>query len=142
MLIERIKSDLLTARKNRATVATNSLTALVGEAVMVGKNSGNRDSTDEEVCTVVRKFIKNLEETRRNLTAHNKATDVCDEELKIISQYLPKQLACDELKDAIVKIVLENPGANLGLVMRVLKEQYSGLYDGKAASELANQILE
>lgn len=142
MLINRIRADLLTARKNRQTVATNSLTALVGEAVMVGKNAGNRDSTDEEVCATVRKFLKNLEETRKNLQAHNKDTTACEEEIQIISQYLPKQLASDELKDAIVKIVLENPGANLGLVMKVLKEKYSGLFDGKLASELAKQILE
>lgn len=142
MLIEQIKSDLLAARKNRATVAANALTALVGEAVMVGKNAGNRVSTDEEVVATVRKFLKNLDETRRNLLAHNKDVAACEEEIQIISQYLPKQLACDELKDAIVKIVLETPGANLGIVMRVLKEKYPGLYDGKVASELAKQVLQ
>lgn len=142
MLIERIKSDLLAARKSRATVATNSLTALVGEAVMVGKNAGNRESTDDEVIATVRKFIKNLEETKRNLINHNKDTAVCDEELAIISKYLPQQMSSDQLKAAIADILAENAGANMGVVMKVLKEKHSGLYDGKLASEIAKQVLQ
>ena len=141
MLIERIKADLLTARKARATVAANSLTALVGEAVMVGKNAGNRESTDEEVIAMVRKFLKNLEETKRNLIAHNKDTSACDEEIVVISKYLPQQMSADDLRTAISTIVAENVGANMGVVMRVLKEKYAGLYDGKLASEVAKQVL-
>lgn len=141
MLIERIKADLLTARKARATVAANSLTALVGEAVMVGKNAGNRESTDEEVVATVRKFLKNLEETKRNLVAHNKDTSVCDEEIAIISRYLPQQMSADELRSAITVIVAETAGANMGVVMKVLKEKYAGLYDGKLASTLTKEVL-
>lgn len=141
MLIERIKADLLTARKARATVAANSLTALVGEAVMVGKNAGNRESTDEEVVATVRKFLKNLEETKRNLVAHNKDTSVCEEEIVIISRYLPQQMSADELRSAITVIVAETAGANMGVVMKVLKEKYAGLYDGKLASTLTKEVL-
>lgn len=141
MLIDTIKVDLLSARKARATVATNSLTALVGEAVMVGKNSGNRDSTNEEVLATVRKFLKNLEETKRNLVEHGKDTAVCEEEIAIISKYLPQQMSADELKSAIVSIVTENAGANMGVIMKVLKEKFAGLYDGKLASEIAKQVL-
>lgn len=141
MLIEKIRADLLTARKARATVAANSLTALVGEAVMVGKNAGNRESTDEEVIATVRKFLKNLEETKRNLVAHNKDTAVCEEEIAIISKYLPQQMSVDELRSAVAAIAAETAGANMGVVMKVLKERYAGLYDGKLASEVVKQVL-
>lgn len=141
MLIERIKADLLTARKARNMVAANSLTALVGEAVMVGKNAGNRESTDEEVIAMVRKFLKNLEETKRNLVAHGKNVAVCEEEIAIISKYLPQQMSADELKSAIVTIAEETAGANMGVVMKVLKEKYAGLYDGKLASTLTKEVL-
>ena len=141
MLIDKIRADLLTARKNRQTIATNSLTALVGEAVAVGKNAGNRDSTDEEVIAMVRKFLKNLEETKRNLVAHNKDTSACDEEITVISKYLPQQMSADELRTAVSAIVTEHAGANMGIVMKVLKEKYAGLYDGKIASEIVKQVL-
>lgn len=141
MLIEKIRADLLVARKARETVTANSLTALVGEAVMVGKNAGNRESTDEEVIATVRKFLKNLEETKRNLVAHGKDTAVCEEEIKILGQYLPQQMSADDLKSAITAIVAETAGANMGVVMKVLKERYAGLYDGKLASEVVKQVL-
>lgn len=140
-VLNKIREDLLAARKSRETVTANALTALVGEAVMVGKNNGNRESTDDEVLATVRKFIKNLEETKRNLVAHNKDTVVCEEEIKILSQYLPKQMNEDELRAAINSIVSEHTSANMGLIMKLLKEKYNGLYDGKLASELTKQLL-
>lgn len=140
-VLNKIREDLLAARKSRETVTANALSALVGEAVMVGKNNGNRESTDDEVLATVRKFIKNLEETKRNLVAHNKDTVVCEEEIKILSQYLPKQMNEDELRAAINSIVSENTTAGMGLIMKLLKEKYNGLYDGKLASELTKQLL-
>ena len=63
MLIEKIKHDQLVARKNRSTVESTLLTTLIGEADMVGKNNGNRDPFDEEVISVVKKFLKGVNET-------------------------------------------------------------------------------
>ena len=49
MLINQIKSDALEARKARQTNTATLLTTLYSEASMVGKNDGNRESTDAEV---------------------------------------------------------------------------------------------
>ena len=51
--------------------------------------------------------------------------------------FLPKQLTADELKEIIGGVVAANGIAGpkgTGLVMKMLKEQYDGLYDGKVAS--------
>ena len=66
-LLAKLKADSLQARKDGNKVAANLLVTLVSEATMVGKNAGNRDSTDEEVQRVVKKFLDNTIETRNHI---------------------------------------------------------------------------
>lgn len=61
-LIEQIKAKNLEARKAKLTAVVNVLTPLIGEAEMVGKNAGH-PVTDAEVVQMIKKFIKNLDET-------------------------------------------------------------------------------
>ena len=71
-LIERIKEDNLAARKNRDQVRATLLTTLFSEAVSVGKNAGNRETTDAETLAVIKKFIKGIDDT---LSAMKDKTD-------------------------------------------------------------------
>ena len=128
-LIETIKNDSLNARKARNALKSNLLTTLYSEAGIIGKNNGNRESTDEEVIGVVKKFIKNTEIL---LGLHD--SEETKTELTYLKEYLPKQLSNYELKNIISGLI--DSGNNIGQVMKHLKENYSGLYDGKVASQL------
>ena len=61
-LLSQLKKDALTARKQGAGLRGTLLSTLIAEAEMVGKNAGNRDSTDDEVQGTIRKFLKNNQE--------------------------------------------------------------------------------
>ena len=74
-LIERIKEDNLAARKNRDQVRATLLTTLFSEAVSVGKNAGNRETTDAETLAVIKKFIKGIDDT---LSAMKDKTDIAE----------------------------------------------------------------
>jgi hypothetical protein len=58
--MEQIKAKQIAARKSGSADA-GLLTTLLGEAAMVGKNAG-RETTDQEVVAVVKKFVKNIDE--------------------------------------------------------------------------------
>ena len=62
-ILESVKKAQLQARKEKRAVDASTLTTLIGEAEMIGKNDGNRASTDAEVVTVIKKFVKNIDET-------------------------------------------------------------------------------
>ena len=141
MLLEKLQADLLTARKARQPVATNLLTALVGESAMVGKNAGNRISTDDEVIATIRKFLKNAEETSGRLVTAGKDTSVISEEIAILKTYLPQQMDDVSLRAAISDLILSSGNANMGSIMKLLKEAHGGLYDGRRANELIKEIL-
>ena len=139
-LIEKIKHDQLTARKGKNTEVATLLTTLIGEAEMIGKNAGNRAPSDEEVTAVIKKFVKNNNET----IAH--CGDIqglqLGKENQVLEAYLPVQLTEESLKAAVTSYLLrEDAQRNMGAIMGWLKHQFGGNYDGKLASSVVKQAL-
>jgi uncharacterized protein YqeY len=97
MLIEKIKHDQLVARKNRDQIESTLLTTLIGEADMVGKNNGNRDPFDEEVISVVKKFLKGVNETIAILEKSGRDVSQFEKEREILDSYLPTQLTKEKI---------------------------------------------
>ncbi len=146
-LIAQIKSKNLEARKAKLTAVVNVLTPLIGEAEMVGKNAG-RDVTDAEVVQMVKKFIKNLDETIKVLGDNDPRTLAAMGEKMTLEGFLPKQLDEAQLRTEIGKILQEldeldgtHTKPKMGDVLRTLKFSFDGQYDGKMASELVKEAL-
>ena len=98
MLLQKIKEDMNNARKSSDRLKLNLLGTLHADAVKIGKDDGNRESSDFEVVSVIKKFIKNLDETiLANLKLPNTNTALLDREKEILEVYLPKQLSKEEL---------------------------------------------
>ena len=114
---------------------------------MVGKNAGNRESTDKEVLQVIEKFIKNANEIQTILLKNNKNTCNIVSEILVLSKYLPKKMTYEELGHVIRGIIkeltlIEDKSPKLmGEVMGMLKTLHSGEYDGKMASEIVKKEL-
>jgi hypothetical protein len=162
MLLEKIKADSITARKAKDTTAANLLTTLYSEAAMVGKNIGNRESTDVEVMSVIAKFLKNAEETFRltaltltsamgqygmlhDLSAARVSTLTA--EIRILKGYMPQQLTEQNIGDIVSRLIHDNAGTggpklNMGMIMAHLKATYGGQYDGKMASAVVKRFFE
>jgi uncharacterized protein len=141
-LLEQIKSDINLSRKKSKKVRISILSTLYGEAVSIGKNDGNRESTDTEVSKLITKFIKNNNES---LAILKKNIPKLKFENKLLSRYLPKQLSEGELVAAI-SCIIGDLGASspkdMGKVMKELKAQHGGLYDGKSASQIVKEQLQ
>lgn len=145
-LLAKIKSDQLAARKEQTAVKSALLTTLIGESEMIGKNAGNRETTDTEVVAVIKKFIKNIDETLGHLKVFPASYDYTRGvlEKQILEEYLPKQLTEAELRVVIFDVIatgLQNSGSqiNRGTVMKELKNGYAGQYDGKLAAAIVSE---
>lgn len=139
LLLNQIKSDQLAARRARDTLRASLLTTLYSEASTIGLNLGKRDSTDQEVIQVIKKFIKNIDE------CVNAGADPDDllEEKKILEGYLPNQLTEDQITDIVLNILngLDETKKNIGKVTGLLKADYAGQYDGATASKVIKSLL-
>ncbi len=145
-LLEKIKADSLTARKAKNTVRATLLVTLYSEAANIGKNNGNRETTDAEVNAVIMKFIKGVDLTLEALKDSGDVARVeaAQNEKSVLLEYAMKQLTEAELTSVISDIVATLPEVNqkqMGTVMKSLKASYEGQYDGQLASKLIKQAL-
>lgn len=139
-LLEQIKSDQLQARILADKPKASILTTLIGESEMVGKNDGNRDTTDQEVIATIKKFIKNIDET----IAVAGPTETLVAEKDALQLYLPRQLTEPELRVTIGNIIVTqglSGSKAMGQLMGELKKNHAGSYDGGLASKLAKELL-
>jgi uncharacterized protein YqeY len=150
-LIEKIRADQLASRKaaikypETNKLQADLLTTLLGEAVMVGKNAGSRETTDAEVVAIVKKFIKNIDDTLAHLNGGKTFPDFqligLKAERMVLENYLPRQLSEDDLI-AIVKAHVESqPLSTMPILQKYLKENHAGTYDGKLATTVINTVL-
>lgn len=146
MLLENIKNEITKARKASDSVRLSILTALYAESAIVGKNDGNRASTDQEVMAVAKKFIKNNVETIDTLTKKGIDVAYLEAENNVYSEFLPKQLSEAELRLIVNQIILDNgltvvDNKLVGTVMKELKIKYEGAYDAKLAKQIIDSTV-
>lgn len=141
-LLTQIKKDQLEARKARDTDRATLLTTVIGEATAIGKNDGNRETTDKEVTDLIGKFVKNINETINvigdsNADRYNSLLT----EKSILQQYLPTQLTEQQIQDIVQKLIDSHTAVTVGYAMSFLKEHHNGQYDGKLASTIIKNAL-
>lgn len=141
-LLQQIKDKSLLARKERDPMAT-FLVTLYAEAARVGKDNGNRESTDDEVLSTLRKFkegAKTIIETSTNQDLLEQAVA----ETILVDTFLPIMLTEHELTAIINGYIVSTPdidSKSMGVIMSKLKQEHLGLYDGQLAAKLVKDAL-
>jgi uncharacterized protein YqeY len=148
MNIAIIKAAQLEARKARNSVKATLLTTLIGEAEMIGKSAGNRESTDAEVLQVIRKFEKNLNENIKLFTGNIGkliALDYAEQELAILQEFLPQKISDEQVKQDIENVIcqyqLAREQKSMGTVVKELKVKYGAQFDGQQVSAMFKQMV-
>lgn len=143
MLMSKIQAASLEARKAKQSERATILVTLFAEVQKVGKDAGNRDTTDDEAVRIVKKFLKGVDEF---LVVAKDETTVTRLQLEkaVLEEFLPKQADEAALRQAIGDIVsaLADKGPKaVGVVMKGLKDRFAGNYDGAMASKLVKEVL-
>ena len=149
-LKETIQHDLTTALKSKDTVVTGTLRMVIA-AITTEEVSGkeSRELTDQDVITVLTREAKKRREAsvayvdaqRPELAAKE------DEELEVISKYLPNALTPDEINAIIAQAVATAAGGGqsgpsaMGAVMKIVQPQVAGRADGSQIAGLVKQAL-
>ena len=137
MILEKIKKQQLQARKEKSPIV-GALTALMSEVAIVGKNNGNRETTDEEAVKVVKKFIKGINETI-DLIKDPEKLKLLEMELEIYNSFLPHIMNELETRAAVEKIINALPEKSpkaMGQVMGTISKEYGTLIDRGLASQI------
>ena len=142
-LLAQLKKDSLLARKAADSLRATLLSTLIAEAEMVGKNAGNRESTDDEVQQTIRKFLKNNQEAVAVIKDADRLA-VLGQESAILTAYLPPMASEAEVKAFIAETVAglaDRSPKQMGAVMGALKAKYGSGFDAKQANAWVKEAL-
>src|SRR4030095_4527480 len=104
MLIETIRKDMFEAKKTKDTIKANLLSTLFSEIFTLSKSG--KDPTSEDELKIIRKFIKNIDETTSlNIPEDTKKKLLVEK--GILEGYLPKQLSGEEIEKIVSGFVAE-----------------------------------
>lgn len=146
MLEEKILNDYKEAMKNKDTLKSSVLSFLRAELINVAFAKKKKALDDNEVIPVIRKQIKNRQDSIEQFQKGNRG-DLVDKEtkeLEILKSYLPQELSVDEIKKIIEEIVASTGAQDLkdmGKVMKEVAGKVEGRADGKMVSDLVRERL-
>ena len=149
MLRDEINASLKDAMKSQDKRRTSTLrlvNAALKDRDIEARGLGKPALGDDEILGLLQKMIKQRQES---LDIYEKAgrIDLATqerEEIEIISTYLPKQMSEDETRTAIAAVIAEISASgmkDMGRVMAVLKERFSGKMDFTKASGVVKALL-
>jgi uncharacterized protein YqeY len=138
-VIEKLKKESIRLRKDRSPVAASIQFAL-SEIEKIGKNAGNRATTDDEAIRVIQKIVATINE---NLTHADTGRKVhLNYEKTVLESVLPQMATEDE----VVDFLQETFGGKLaeipkkGDIMRALREEFGALVDMKRAGTIVSEL--
>ena len=140
---DRLKDALRAAMKAKDKIRLQTIRAVLS-AVQYQEIQEQTDNLSAEgVSAILKSELKKRKEAAEfaEQAGRNAMSEELGAEMRVLESFLPKQLGPTELEKLILDMKSADPGLNLGAAMRLLKERYSGQYDGKAASEIAKRVL-
>src|SRR5574344_2280272 len=146
-LFDQISEDIKAAMKARDKVRLETLRN-IKKLFLEAKTApgANDELPDDKALKIIQKLAKQGKETAQ-MFVDNKRQDLADHELeqvKVIEEYLPKQLSAEEV-EATVKAVIAETGASsmkdMGKVMGEAQKKLAGQADGKVISGIVRKLL-
>ena len=140
-VIEKLKSESMALRKVRSPVAPAILFAL-SEIEKVGKNNGNRATTEDEAIKVVQKLIATIDENLK-LNIDDGRRVALNFEKQILLGVLPQMASDTEITDFLRELFTAKRDGDIpkkGDVMKALRDKFGALVDVKRAGQLATEL--
>jgi uncharacterized protein len=144
--INKALTGAMKARNERAVSTLRMVNSTLKNADIEARGSGKPPLGDAEALAVLQKMIKQRQESVELYKKGNRADLVKqeEEEIAIISGYLPKQMSEAELAAAIDAAIQATGAAgmkDMGRVIGALRGQYAGQMDMAKASAMVKAKL-
>ena len=145
MLKEKLLEDLKNSMKEKNIVRKNVIQMVRAAILQIEKDKGI-EVDDNKILEIIAKEVKTRNDSLEDFEKGGREDLVkqAKEEIEILSEYLPKQLTREELREKL-EVIVEEVGAttikDMGKVMKVAKEQIGTAADGRSINEVVKEIL-
>lgn len=139
-LREAMKIAMKEKNKERLLVIRSLLAAFQYEEMARGKEELGRG----ECLATLQREIKRRQESIEFATQAGRSESVKQDQLEIaiIQDFLPKQLSNEEIRDFFLKLVGKDKELKLSDLLKALRAEHDGEFEGKIASEIGRNVLQ
>ena len=146
-LFDKVSEDIKTAMKAKDKVALETLRNIKKVFLEAKTAPGANDTlSDEDALKLIQKLAKQGKDAAAIYTEQGRQ-DLAEEELaqvRVMENYLPKQLSPEELETALKEIIAQVGAAgpkDMGKVMGVATKQLAGVAEGRLISAKVKELL-
>lgn len=140
MLQEQINLKWKELFKARDVVGKSAFEGIKAK-ILVAEKSGNYELplTDSVVENIIIKEVKELQETKTYYKPDDQQYKDLAYKISLLSEYLPKQLTADEVKEIIKRLfeVEKNKGKLIGLTVKEIGPKF----DKSKIAQLVNEVI-
>ncbi len=146
---EKINMALKQAMKDhdkRRTATLRLINAAIKDRDIAARSKDTNGVTDEEIIEILARMIKQRRDSIAAFVEGGRPELAVQEqeEIDIVTEFLPRQLEEDEIRDICAALVSELDATGLkdmGRTMNELKKRYAGQMDFGKASRIIRELL-
>ena len=144
--IESKLNEALKAKDKNTYPTLRLVVSAIKDAEIAGRSKGQKEVTDSEVTAILKKMIKQRNESCEvyKKAGRKELLESETREIEVINVFLPKQLSEEETKK-ICQETVKNVGAtsmkDMGKVMGALKSKHADTIDFSKVSSILKELL-
>ena len=145
MLKEKLLLELKQSMKDKNVVRKNTVQMVRAGILQIEKDT-EKEIDDNKIIEIIAKEMKTKKDAIKDFekAGRQDLVDQTNDEMKVLEEYLPKQLSKEEIKE-IVEKVIKDVGAtsikDMGIVMKEAKAKIGAGADGRTINEVAKELL-
>lgn len=145
MLKEKLMEDLKISMREKNNVRKNTIQMVRATILQIEKDKGIQVQ-DSQILEIIAKEVKTKKDALLDFEKAKREDLIfqTNEEIKVLCEYLPKQLTREELVIKISEIIKRmnvTSLKDLGIVMKEAKSEIGVAADGKMINEVVREIL-
>lgn len=146
LLKEKFNSTLHDAMRSQDEITRNTM-RLILTSLKLAEVEKKQELDDTAVLALVQKEIKSRHESILDFKKGNREdlVVVTEKEIKVLEQFLPKQLTDDELKEIVSNAISETGAVNpsdMGKVMKIVIPKVQGQAASDRISNMVRELLQ
>ena len=138
MVKERITKEINDAMKSGDKLRVSVLRMVLADIINIEKTG--KDFKHIDIIRGYAKKLKKAIEEYKRLHLQDKIVSF-NEELKIVEEFLPKQMSDEELKKVVIKLLDSEKPGDMGAAMKLVMGKYKEVADGKKVQALVKEVF-
>ena len=145
MLKEKLLEDLKVSMRDKNVVRKNTVQMIRAAILQIEKDTGN-EVDDAKIIDIIAKEMKKKKDAMVDFEKAERQDliEQTNEEMKVLEEYLPKQLSKEEIKEIVSKIISDIGATSMkdmGIIMKEAKSEIGAGADGKTINEVVKELL-